>query len=869
MTEQEKSNNDIYFFKNDEKDFIVIRNLDLDYHLFNEIENKERDDENKKEKVLVFDLWNIYNNFLDIVDKKDNKDNKNNKDNKDNKNNEDYILDDPLGNIINKYKENSITSIVLKHCLLTRNVKVNLTGKVLKLDSLYITDELYSMSPNLGIIFQNINAEKLFLKKIKINSKKQLSNFFDFIQNIKCEELTLDDIFIELLIKENENDENELKEYFTFEEGKIKIIIMNEDRKVDKVKTEIKNLKLIDCPLFALPEENDLFKKIKEYKDISIDIDENSLLNPGMITKFKIKKGLIDVCYDLDSYQYNKENEEEKEEKEDYLEYIKYIFQIIIDNNNNYRKIKFKNFDKNKLEYITGDNYNYKNIDENEWVLNSEEKKRKKKFEDFYRKIKEDIKNKELKNIKELIFDNCSTFFIELILEMIKSDLDLLKLKKCAKNLFNINRTKSLKINNLYLFDTPITFGDLDEEDKTVESSILTLKIVSLEHLCQENNINSFVALERLKILIDTTKRKIICFEMNALPLLMTYLISEQINKDKNEIERAFPEKIEGSDDFRLNWTNNSFEFQSLQNKKIILRKNNIRNEFENFHYLKKQVENFVNEDKNKNDKSDFGRDFANLDVDYNQFFKKYNINNIEIENCLFSDFKILELKAEASLQKLDKKINPTFKNFFDEKKKYIIDMKTIKEILFTNKSIDDFGHLIKLCDILNQNQENLAKNLENSKIVEKFHSNLKKFFLNINGKIAIIINDIIEQKELYCFLLLYFLTLDKKTITIDKEKKVISIPLESSYREIKKYFVKEINEEEENNKFSYTIFDYYYTSDGERKCFDRLKNYKVTENTKKVEENKEDSIKKIENINDFKFEIKYNFKDPLDIIFK
>ena len=866
MEEQEKSNNDIYFFENEKKDFIVIRNLDG--NVFLKIENKELEDENKKKKVLVFDLWNIYNNFLDIVDKKDNKDNKNNKDNKDNKNNEDYILDDPLGNIINKYKENSITSIVLKHCLLTRNVKVNLTGKVLKLDSLYITDELYSMSPNLGIIFQNINAKKLFLKKIKINSKKQLSNFFDFIQNIKCEELTLDDIFIELLIKENENDENELKEYFTFEKGEIIIIIMNEDSKVDKVKTVIKNLKLIDCPLFALPEENDLFKKIKEYKKISIDIDENSLLNPGIITKFKIEEGLIDVCYDLDSYQYNKENEEEKEDKEDYLEYFNYIFQIIIDNNNNYRKIKFKNFDKNKLEYITGDNYNYKNIDENEWVLNSEEKKRKKKFEEFYRKIKEDIKNKELENIKELIFDNCSTFFIELILEMIKSDLDLLKLKKCAKNLFNINRTKSLKINNLYLFDTPITFGDLDEEDKTVESSILTLKIVSLEHLCQENNINSFVALERLKILIDTTKRKIICFEMNALPLLMTYLISEQINKDKNEIERAFPEKIEGSDDFRLNWTNNSFEFQSLQNKKIILRKNNIRNEFENFHYLKKQVENFVNEDKNKNDKSDFGRDFANLDVDYNQFFKKYNINNIEIENCLFSDFKILELKAEASLQKLDKKINPTFKNFFDEKKKYKIDMKTIKEILFTNKSIDDFGHLIKLCDILNQNQENLAKNLENSKIVEKFHSNLKKFFLNINGKIAIIINDIIEQKELYCFLLLYFLILAPKTITIDKEKKDIFIPLESSYREIKKYFVKEINEEK-NNKFSYTIFDYYYTSDGERKCFDRLKNYKVTENTKKVEENKEDSIKKIENIHDFKFEIKYKFNDPLDIIFK
>ena len=39
-----------------------------------------------------------------------------------------------------------------------------------------------------------------------------------------------------------------------------------------------------------------------------------------MITKFKINEGLIDICYDLDSYKVNNE-----EEDKDYLEHIKYI----------------------------------------------------------------------------------------------------------------------------------------------------------------------------------------------------------------------------------------------------------------------------------------------------------------------------------------------------------------------------------------------------------------------------------------------------------------------------------------------------------------------------------------------------------------
>ena len=74
------------------------------------------------------------------------------------------------------------------------------------------------MSPYLSNIFQFLKTKKLFLKKIKINSKNQLNDFFKFIKNTECEELELDDIFIELLIKEEEDDD-ELKQYFSYEKN--------------------------------------------------------------------------------------------------------------------------------------------------------------------------------------------------------------------------------------------------------------------------------------------------------------------------------------------------------------------------------------------------------------------------------------------------------------------------------------------------------------------------------------------------------------------------------------------------------------------------------------------------------------------------
>ena len=375
-------NDYIYFLENDTTNFIVIRHMENDI-----LEKIEKYSFNKDlKRVLVFDYWNI-NESLESSEEN-------------------------RRNIIDKINPKTI---VIKHC--SKKDNDNLVfykdGQSYKyLDELYITDELYSMSPYLSNIFQFLKTKKLFLKKIKINSKNQLNDFFKFIIKTECEELELDDIFIELLIKEKEDDD-ELKQYFSYEKGKIKLINDDKEEDLELKNLKLKNLKLIDCPLFALPESKinplgKFFENNKLQKDVSIDIDENSLLNPGIITKLRIKDGLLDICFDLDSYKINLDKDK------DYLENLEYIVNIIANNSNKYRKIKFKNIDITKLEYITDNNIT--KIEEDKWILNDDEKYKKNKYENNDRKIKNIIKNKYLENISELIFDNCTNYFIQLIL---------------------------------------------------------------------------------------------------------------------------------------------------------------------------------------------------------------------------------------------------------------------------------------------------------------------------------------------------------------------------------------------------------------------------------------------------------------------
>ena len=819
MEEKEELNKHIYHIENDTTLFIIIRQLKK--NIINEIEKEEKEAKTKS-KTLVFDLWNI-NEFIEAKDNK------------------------LITNIIKKIKPNSL---VIKHCPIKEKFYFYQDGEsILELEGLYITDELYTMSPCLNELFKYIKTKKLQLKKIKINSKDQLNNFFDFIIKTQCEELILDDIFIELLIKENEkdNDNDNLVQYFSLDINKRKINI------IKKGETQIKKLKLIDCPLFSLPDEdeNDFYenatlKKISQLKDISLDIDENSLLNPKMITKFKIDKGLFDICFDLDSFKLNlnpDDNEIENNDKKQYLDYLNYIFDLIMNNPCIYRKIKFKNFDITKLEYIIG--YNNHTFEESNLVLNKYEQTLKKNFEENVENIKEKIKNKKLENIKELIFDNCTNYFIEMILSMIVKDnfIDLLKIKKCANEYFIFNNLYTLKINHLYLFDVPIYYKPEDTKKQKVENGKLTLKIVSLEHYCKENDLNFYKVMGNIRQLLKETERKTICFEMNALPNLINFLLAEQYNKDKNIDEKEIKQyyqakkKSEEMDIQRETDFDKIEKIENLKNKKIILKRNNIRNYLENFYYIMKlnKFKLLEKEDKHRKNISDHGKEMAYLDLDYKNFFKKYDkknkkgneIGEITIENCLFTNLDKVYFRSEFLKKTIEKENRSTILNFIDENMKYRIDMKTLKEILLKNNKIDDFAHLMKM-----------------SFSDFKYLLSPRDLFQELNNKITIVINTLQEYQELYCLLyILYkknelFKTLRKEREDEQKKKekkeeeqvkikaekkKEKKIEEEESVKELRDFFIKE-KSYEEGEKITHTIFNYYHSSDNEKKILQNLK---------------------------------------------
>ena len=439
-----------------------------------------------------------------------------------------------------------------------------LMDKELILNELIISDELYNISPNLNIIFPELKVKKLVLKKFKINSKLQLSNFFNFISKTECKELFLEDIFVELIIKKDENDTeyNEINYYLKYIKG---IITINNEY------TCIQSLTLRDCPLFIMSEN--MFTLMKELEPKNLDIDENSIINPSIITKFKIYENKFHICFDLDSYKINKEEDEYNEKEEDYLDYLEYIFNIIIGFSDNekdkngkneenvddeddeddesignidrecFYNLKFKNFDVTKYEYITNDCTNI--IKEENWILNKEEKKRKEKWEKFEEKLK-NFNFKKLSNVKMVSFENCSNFFVQWILYFIKgneisnlrksfnNDLELLKLKKCGKDYIDLKIILKMKINNLILFDTPLIIDHFNEDKKPHLDNIsnlggaqyLTIIINTLDFYNKEFKLNTYKTMEIIVELIQCGKfNKNLSFGMNALAMIMTFLV--------------------------------------------------------------------------------------------------------------------------------------------------------------------------------------------------------------------------------------------------------------------------------------------------------------------------------------------------------
>ena len=502
--------------------------------------------------------------------------------------------------IIKDSPDKTNLSLIIQNCLIEDKEYQPIFNEIIHFNKFEISDELYSFSPNINTLFSNVRAYELTLKKFKFNSKSQLLDFSNFIISSSCKKLTLDDFFIELIIKKDEKDEeyNDLDIYFSFIDNFITI---------NNQITDINSLTLRDCPLFAMIGDTFTFDNINAKK--YIDIDQNSLLNPSIITKFKIDDGKCDICFDLDAFKLMLEEKEEKMEKEGIEEkeikkeeeeneskyglihYLNYIFNILAPNFGNYNKdflidileddgikdisinsfhkLIFKNFDMTKYEYVTGDDMTY--IEEKNWILNDVEKQRKAYFERFEDLLIQHNK-KTLPQVKELVFDNCSNYFIEWVLQIIKGksvihsrdyDFDLLKIKKCGNGYVDISRILKWKIKKLILFDTPLIVGKKfpEKNDKHLNEireslgtvDYLTIKINSLDCYGKENNLNIMKTYEILIELIECEKfNKNLIFEMNALSSIMTYLAYIKYVQDQKFYNDPNSEE-DGQDDIKEN----------------------------------------------------------------------------------------------------------------------------------------------------------------------------------------------------------------------------------------------------------------------------------------------------------------------------
>ena len=626
-----------------------------------------------------------------------------------------------LNKIINKFLNFTYDKIkinlIIKNSLLSQEKELNSIKYRNKLifNKLEIHDELYSFSTKLDKLFPDIEVKDLILKKFKFNSKQQISNFFDFIRKTNCEKLTLEDMFVELIIKSSEDDEE-------YKDLDIYISYVDDIVTIDNNYTQIKSLTMRDSPLFAII--GNMFTE-KE-RNIDLDIDEISLINPFIITRFKIINQKYDICFDLDSFKIQLE-EKGYNTDYDYIDYLDYIFNIIIGferenqkiiedkkkwdededgfglniKRENFYKLTFKNFDMNKFEFITGDDITF--IEEKNWILNKEEKERKKRWE----QLEEDLNSFKfncIENVKKLVFDNCTNFFIKWILYFIKGkkeikksnnkDFELLKIKKCGKDYINLDKILTYNIDQLILFDNPLIVGDSFPVDNSPHLDIikgkfgsvdnLTLKINSLDSYGKDHNLNTLKTFEIFEELIKNQNfNKNIIFELSALSCFMTFLAYREYCKDQNEyydpndeedgvdyIKDKIKGKINEKDlikDIGIHLPKHIF-FTSKKKRdsiypkafdkvfeiesKITIKNSTIKKQTENF-----DNQNYLNFKKNKNSrgksytdnndlkKIDFGSDSFSIDRDFKNLFSINRIELVELRNVVFSNYKDNGLK--------------------------------------------------------------------------------------------------------------------------------------------------------------------------------------------------------------------------------
>ena len=220
----------------------------------------------------------------------------------------------------------------------------------------------------------------------------------------------------------------------------------------------------------------------------------------------------------------------------------------------------------------------------------------------------------------------------------------------------------------------------------------------------------------------------------------------------------------------------------------------------------------------------DFGSDGFYIERDYKYFFYENGLKTIKLENVGFSNFRDnnIEGKYNREFETINNLIG---KNLFGESIKkyekmtypnYIMDMKTFNGIFCVNYGYENVAEFFKHYLYKTSKEDEKESMFSDIKYIK---STINRFENNIK-KLTIIINNIKEQKEFYCLVVLLNFLINPQNNDLKSSKSIPDRKLLD--KKLCNYFMMEKNE---NDSKVYSEIDYYNISEEEEEM---VKNKKI-----------------------------------------
>ena len=254
-----------------------------------------------------------------------------------------------------------------------------------------------------------------------------------------------------------------------------------------------------------------------------------------------------------------------------------------------------------------------------------------------------------------------------------------------------------------------------------------------------------------------------ICFEMNALPEIMSILFFKAYKSNKKILNDYLNGKLRERNNFIQK--NNVFYIKGLENKNIKLKKNNI--------IISLEVEKY-------NSKNEFS--MFNHDEDYLLFFNQNKAKTIIFDDTFINNYPSTKNEFDKSINLFNSKMNI-----------YLIDFKSLNYLIL-NRYFSSFSLFYKEYNFFNS----IPKNAESLKIkesniykhIEIILGRIKNFLnsiIEIENEVTFVINNIKERKEFYFLLCIYQLIRENDKLLLKNEN-------------LDKHFLKEITKQNKEN---------------------------------------------------------------------